>query len=71
MNDEVLELIDEANYLLDAQKKLLRKDIEENITGAISDKRAEILSFLNYALDIKESDLSAEDMNKVDNWLRE
>lgn len=70
---DVKGLIEDANYLLEAQKmRLLRglEDLEDIEKAAITpiDEKA-IRSFLKEVLNIKDEDLTTQDMGKITNWL--
>lgn len=73
---KIKEILDDAKYLLEAQKKLLLRELEEagvedtpiNEASPINEEL--IIDFLSEVFGIKEAHLTITDMGKITNWLQ-
>lgn len=67
--DQVKAIIDEADYLLEAQKKMLKDDLDDQIEpGGARHAEDFIKDFLREALDIQDVDLTPLDISKIEIW---
>jgi len=64
---KVFEVIDDANYLLKKQKEMLKKELEDaDIIGVVT--RTDGIELLHKLFGIFESDLSSEELRRIEEW---